>query len=110
MSGATVAVVPLLLDTGADTTLLPRAAVERLGVAPLPDKQYELVGYDGSRSFAPVVVVDMVFLNRVLRGRYLLTDDRCGVLGRDVLNLFAVLFDGPQEQWSEHSGGPMATA
>src|SRR5436309_3177639 len=33
--GAMVSDVLLLLDTGADTTLLPRTAVERLGVSPL---------------------------------------------------------------------------
>jgi hypothetical protein len=31
-SGGTVSDVPLLLDTGADVTLLPRTAVERLGI------------------------------------------------------------------------------
>ncbi len=31
-SGATISDVSLLLDTGADVTLLPRTAVERLGV------------------------------------------------------------------------------
>ena len=42
-SGATLADVPLLLDTGADVTLLPRTAVERLGVPLLPDQRYELM-------------------------------------------------------------------
>ena len=39
-NGATVSDVPLLLDTGADVTLLPRTAVERLGVPLLADQQY----------------------------------------------------------------------
>ena len=30
--GATVSDVPMLLDTGADVTLLPQASVERLGI------------------------------------------------------------------------------
>ena len=33
-SGASVSDVFLLLDTGADVTLLPRTAVRRLGVSP----------------------------------------------------------------------------
>jgi hypothetical protein len=58
-SGVTVSDVQLLLDTGADVTLLPRTAVER----------YELMGFNGNKSFAPVVMLDMFFLRRAFRGR-----------------------------------------
>jgi hypothetical protein len=101
-NGATVSNVPLLLDTGADVTLLPRTAVERLGVPPLADQQYELMGFDGSTSFAPVVMLDMLFLRRAFRGRYLLIEAEHGILGRDILNHIAVLLDGPRQQWLEH--------
>jgi len=101
--GRSVSQVLLLLDTGADITLLPRAAVERLGVEPLADVRYELMGFDGTASFAPAVTLDMVFLNRVFRGRYLLIDHEHGILGRDVLNHAAVLLDGPRQQWTEHT-------
>ena len=47
-SGATVSDVLLLLDTGADITLLPRTAFEQLGVPLLAGQQYELMGFDGS--------------------------------------------------------------
>jgi hypothetical protein len=40
-SGATVSDVLLLLDTGADITLLPRTAVAPLGVPLLAGQQYE---------------------------------------------------------------------
>jgi predicted aspartyl protease len=42
-NGTLLANVTLLLDTGADITLLPRGAVERLGVKPLGGVDYELV-------------------------------------------------------------------
>jgi hypothetical protein len=51
-SGATVSDVLLLLDTGADITLLPHTAVEPLGVPLLAGQRYELMGFDGSKSFA----------------------------------------------------------
>src|SRR5712692_3082474 len=54
---ATVSDVLLLVDTGADVTLLPRTAVEQLGVPLLPGQQYELMGFDGSTSFASVVLL-----------------------------------------------------
>lgn len=92
----------LLMDTGADVTLLPRAAVEQIGIPLVADVQYELVAFDGTKSFASVAVVDMILLNRVYRGRYLLVNSTEGVLGRDVLNHLSLLFDGPGQQWSEH--------
>ena len=101
-SGATVSDVSLLLDTGADVTLLPRTAVERLSIPLLPDQRYELRSFDGSKSFAPVVMLELLFLRRAFRGRYLLIEAERGILGRDILNHVTVLLDGPRQQWSEH--------
>ena len=95
----TVPDVRLLIDTGADATLLPRAAIDRLGVRVDPALQYELVGFDGSRTFAQAVDVEVLFLRKAFRGRYLLTDEPRGILGRDVLNSLVLLFDGPAQQW-----------
>jgi hypothetical protein len=93
--------VSLLLDTGADVTLLPRVAVEQLGLKPLAEKEYELVGFDGTKSLAQAVELDMIFLNKAYRGRYLLTDDEHGVLGRDVLANIILRLNGPRQEWSE---------
>jgi hypothetical protein len=90
--------VLLLIDTGADITLLPRAAVTPLGIMPQPGTQYELIGHDGTRNTADL---DMLFLNKAFRGRYLLTDDDHGILGRDVLAALRLLPDGPGQEWSE---------
>lgn len=84
-SGTLVANVHLLIDTGADITLLPQSAVESLGVVPLSGPEYELRGFDGSRSSAKAVELDMLFLRKAYRGRYLMIDDDKGILGRDVL-------------------------
>ena len=104
--GGLVSDVPLLIDTGADVTLLPRSAVTRLGVVPQAGSQYELVGFDGTRSFADAVELDMLFLNKAFRGQYLLTDDEHGVLGRDVLASLRMSFDGPAREWSEMKPAP----
>ncbi len=105
--GAMISDVPLLLDTGADVTLLPRATVEQLGVPPVAGERYELVGFDGSTSFAAVVMLDMLFLSRAFRGLYLLTEEERGILGRDVLNHVVLLLDGPQRRWAEHAVDPV---
>lgn len=94
--------VQLLIDTGADITLLPRSAVEYLGLQPLSGVGYELIGFDGTKSRADAVELDMIFLRKVYRGRYLLTDEDRGVLRRDVMANVALLFDGPRQEWSEH--------
>ena len=99
--GPTVPDVSLLLDTGADVTLLPASAVQQLGIVPTAGVAYELVGFDGSRSTAGAVDLDMIFLGKAFHGRYLLTNEAHGVLGRDVLAAVAILFDGPRQEWSQ---------
>jgi hypothetical protein len=45
--------------------------------------------------------LDMIFLARAFRGRYLLIEEDRGILGRDILNHVTLLLDGPRQQWSE---------
>jgi hypothetical protein len=106
VNGARVSDVLLLLDTGADTTLLPRSAIIRLGINPDPALAYDLIGFDGSRSTTQAVDLDMIFLQKAFRGRYLLIDGDRGILGRDVLASVALLLDGPRQEWSQHTLGP----
>jgi hypothetical protein len=71
--------VPMLLDTGADVSLLPRSQVASLAS---PDaKQYQLEAFDGSTSTAPAINVELRFLGKSFRGRFLLIDGWHGVLG-----------------------------
>lgn len=100
-SGAVVSDVPMLLDTGADVTLLPQAAVEQLGISVDSHEGYELIGFDGSMSVARVVEVDLLFLRRAFKGRFLIINQEWGLLGRDVLNHVSLLFDGLHLSWSE---------
>ena len=44
---AAVEDVPLLLDTGADVTMLPTTAVARLGEVAASETTFELTGFDG---------------------------------------------------------------
>ena len=93
--------MPMLIDTGADVTLLPRDAVRRLGLAIAPDRRYELVGFDGTLSTAPVVRAAVTFCRRTFRGQFLLTEAEYGILGRNLLNAVPLLFDGPRLSWGE---------
>jgi gag-polyprotein putative aspartyl protease len=100
-SGATISDVPMLLDTGADVTLLPQAFVEQLGISSDPNEGYELKGFDGNVSIARVVEVDLLFLRRAFKGRFLLIDREWGLIGRDALNHVSLLFDGVHLEWGE---------
>ena len=99
--GQTVSAVPMLLDSGADVTLIPQASVDQLGLTAAPNEGYELMGFDGSTSVAQVVMLDLIFLRRIFRGRFLLINQTQGILGRDVLNHVSVLLDGPGLNWNE---------
>ena len=91
--------VPMLLDTGADVSLLPRSQVSSL-VSP-DAKQYELESFDGTKSTAPAISAELQFLGKCFRGQFLLIDSWHGVLGRNVLNSLSLLFDGPSRKWTE---------
>jgi predicted aspartyl protease len=100
-TGATWSDVPLLIDTGADVTLVPLQAVTRLGLMVAANREYELIGFDGSTSIASIVQLELIFCQRTFRGQFLLIDQECGVLGRNVLNNVPLLLDGPRLEWSE---------
>ena len=45
---------------------------------------------------AQVVQLDLIFVERAFRGKYVILDSNMGILGRDVLNHLVILFDGPE--------------
>lgn len=93
--------VAMLIDTGADVTLVPKAVLAELELNLIPESQYELVGFDGASSFAAVVQLELIFCQRSYKGQFLVSDQPWGILGRNILNTVRLLFDGPQAQWQE---------
>ena len=100
-TGISLSDVPMLMDTGADVTLLPREYVNRLGISPDVDILYEIQGFDGRSKMADMVELELVFLGRKFKGQFLLIDQPMGILGRNILNILSILFDGPGRKWSE---------
>jgi hypothetical protein len=91
--------IPMLLDTGADVSLLPRS----LASLASPDaERYELVAFDGAKSTAPAVIAELQFLGKSFRGQFLVIDGWYGILGRNILNNLSILLDGPSQKWLEH--------
>jgi hypothetical protein len=93
--------VRMLLDSGADATLIPQAALDPLEISADTGEIYELMAFDGTLSHAFPVRLDLVFLNKIFRGRYLVIQGDWGFLGRDILNFVPVLLDGPALTWQE---------
>src|SRR5262245_4063669 len=92
-TGATWSDVPFLLDTGADVSLVPQASLQQLGLVVALNRQYERVGFDGNRSTAPVVRLELLFCRRTFRGEFLLIDQDQAILGRNILNAVPLLLD-----------------
>jgi hypothetical protein len=98
----TVYEVPMLIDSGSDLTLIPERFVTELKLAPSVNNPYELEGFDGHKTIAQSVQLELLFLRGTFRGRFLVISAESGILGRNVLNHFALLLDGPQLSWQEH--------
>ncbi len=101
-TGTTWPDVQMLLDYGADVTMIPQAAAGLLGLTVDLNRQYELKGFDGHISSAPVVQVDVTFARWTFRGQFLLIDQSWGIIGRNVLNSVSLIFDGPTLTWDEY--------
>jgi hypothetical protein len=100
-TGATWTDVPMLLDTGADLTLVPQTVLERLSIQPDPSRQYDLRGFDGSTSFAQIVQLELIFLGKRFRGPYLIIEQEYGIIGRNILNSVRLVLNGPMQTWDE---------
>jgi hypothetical protein len=51
-----------------------------------------------------VVRMDLLFLRRTFKGRFLIIDQPWGVLGRNVINHVCLMLNGPRLIWDEYAG------
>jgi predicted aspartyl protease len=93
--------VPMLLDTGSDITLLPKSFCEEIGVAISETDFLELEGFNNATSLAFYVRLEFIFLNKMFRGNFLAYDNDEGIIGRNILNKFSLVFDGKNLSWYE---------
>lgn len=87
--------LPALVDTGADHSVLPTKVVKTLGLVPI-DVTY-VSGFDGVAVERPMysvrlIVRDLPVIRATVLGGW---ESDYAILGRDVLNLYRVVFDGP---------------
>ena len=91
----------MLIDSGADLTLIPAILVDELECDVETEEGYDLEGFEGRKSLAKSVQLELKFLGRTFRGRFVILNSECGILGRNVLNHVALLLDGPHLSWQE---------
>ncbi len=91
----------VLLDTGSDITLLPSSVIDEMELGNFLRGNLELDGFDGNTSMFRAVSAQIIFLGKRISGTYGLIDNQIGILGRDVLNHFSLLFDGPSLIWDK---------
>jgi hypothetical protein len=99
-NGTESAGVAMLLDTGADVTLLPQSIVEELGID-YSAESYELSDFEDHTSTALAVRAEMVFLSLTFRGQFLIIEQDWGIIGRNILNAVPLTFDGPKLSWEK---------
>jgi predicted aspartyl protease len=87
------ALVPGLIDTGADCTLIPVPVARALGL-PLVGRT-AIVGVTGGRSDAPVYVGQVEIAGGRMLAR-LVAYGRETIVGRDLLSSLIVQLDGPR--------------
>lgn len=101
-NGAMLNGVPMLIDTGADVSLVPEAYIRELGISIDTTAPYSLMGFDGEISEAMAVRTELLFLGRVYKGRFLVLEQEWGVIGRNILNTLPLLLNGPRLTWTEY--------
>jgi len=101
VSATSIPGVSMLIDTGADISVIPLWVIEALGLDTSSCTSYKTTAFDGSVSTHYAINVEMTFLNKLFRGQFLVVDDAIGIIGRNILNRMDMLFSGKQLEWRE---------
>lgn len=91
--------VPMVIDTGADVSLIPLGVAQAVEAATQPSSA-PIRFLEGEPISVPQADLCLEFLGYRFRGPFLLLDSTYGILGRNVLNLMIVTLDGPSLTWS----------
>lgn len=98
-NGMQVDDVLMLLDTGADVTVVPERVLRALE-AEKEDVAYEIEYLEGAAPDALAAVhLQMQWHGFKFTGSFLVTAASYGIVGRNTLNRLVLLLDGPTQRW-----------
>ena len=69
-SGEVVRDVRMLIDSGADVTLLPEHVVQQLGLSGDEGEMYEMVGFNDAKSVSSTVSAELIFVEKHSAGNF----------------------------------------
>jgi predicted aspartyl protease len=96
-AGEPAAMLPMLVDTGADCTLVPVALVRTLGLPRIDVIAISGVGGASRQAAVHAAVIELSDVRLVVRAVAFAGE---AILGRDVLNQLRILLDGPRLELS----------
>lgn len=91
--------VPLLIDTGADISIVPLAVATTVGAVIQPSG-VPIQFSTGAETVLDRAELTVEFLRYRFRGSFLVTESSYGIAGRNMLNLLMLTLDGPHLTWS----------
>ncbi len=91
--------VPMLIDTGADVSVIPLSVATVVEVT-LQPSNVPIQSYDGDQMFCDEAQLSLEFLRYRFSGIFLVTESEYGILGRNILNSLVIEMDGPRSSFS----------
>jgi hypothetical protein len=87
--------IPAQIDTAADRTVVPLSAVTSLGLSPIDERTF--VGFGGTLQRVPLFLLSLAIHTFPASVVQVIAhpDEPWVLLGRDVLNAYRLLLDGP---------------
>ncbi|MBC7804994.1 MAG: hypothetical protein H7145_02470 [Akkermansiaceae bacterium] len=95
--------IRMVIDTGADINIVPHSALSELAIeeSEVASTGFGLSGFGGGGEEAKLVRLKLHFIGKTFTDNYAVADLPYGTVGRDVLNLLRIVFDGPRQVWEE---------
>lgn len=95
----------MLIDTGADIGCVPKRIIRQLELSRgymLPYTDVSIQGVNGASETynAYMLIIDAEGLGKTIEAELVAMDNESFIIGRDVINQFRILFDGPQSIWN----------
>jgi hypothetical protein len=91
--------VPLVIDSGADVSVVPLGAASAVG-APITRSTTAIQFLAGEEIVLDQADLAVEFLRYRFRGAFLVVDSTYGIVGRNILNALRLTLDGPELEWS----------